>query len=153
MNYSSLIFFTAILFCVTGASFMKSGSNGATSPEESSLSITNAVQTKQHKIMETNQNEQQLANILPLLTELQQASTYKLANNLHRPQYLYEQPQFIVYRTDDNNQNELEQIESENLLNPSEQQRTYDAPIMDKRAQTFVRFGKRAQTFVRFGKK
>ncbi|CAJ0581704.1 unnamed protein product, partial [Mesorhabditis spiculigera] len=28
-----------------------------------------------------------------------------------------------------------------------------DAAPIDKRAQTFVRFGKRAQTFVRFGKR
>lgn len=37
-------------------------------------------------------------------------------------------------------------MENEELLN-SEKQR-----LMNKRAQTFVRFGKRAQTFVRFGK-
>ncbi|CAI4232704.1 unnamed protein product [Auanema sp. JU1783] len=37
-------------------------------------------------------------------------------------------------------QRESEQIEDENL-------------DMNKRAQTFVRFGKRAQTFVRFGKR
>ncbi|CAD6197700.1 unnamed protein product [Caenorhabditis auriculariae] len=36
-------------------------------------------------------------------------------------------------------------------LIPSEE--LAEQPMMDKRAQTFVRFGKRAQTFVRFGKR
>jgi hypothetical protein len=52
--------------------------------------------------------------------------------------YDFSAPQFVYRR-------ELGELEP--IVSPVAQ------PMMNKRAQTFVRFGKRAQTFVRFGKR